>query len=182
MAALPLLKIAGSIAASLAVPVGKLTLKMIQNAKIPVRYKKALQGVTKGEKQIAPTVKSSRQTAIQEAKASVATFGALVGGEAIVKQIYDVAQKTKGGENKPNPLGQKRTKFTNKRPMEKAIDSALKQQQADKRREERKKSGQAARNKPSGAVLRSSPPLKRPKTGAVSRSKPPLKRPKNLTK
>ena len=181
MAALPLLKIAGSIAASLAVPVGKLTLKMIRNAKIPVRYKKALQGQTQGEKQIAPTVKSSRQTAIQEAKA-VGTIGALIGGSAIAKQIYDVAQKTKGGENKPHPLGQKRTKFRNKRAMEKTIDSALKQQQADKRREERKKSGQAARNKPSGAVLRSSPPLKRPKTGAVSRSKPPLKRPKNLTK
>ena len=132
MAALSLLKIAGAIAASLAVPVGKLTLKMIQNAKIPVRYKKALQGVTKGEKQIAPTVKSSRQTAIQEAKASVATFGALVGGEAIVKQIYaaakkaDASEKPKSNKNKVAAGSRSKTNQATKTKTDKVLEKALK--------------------------------------------------------
>tara|TARA_A100001391_G_C4891198_1_gene230929 strand:- start:46 stop:519 length:474 start_codon:yes stop_codon:yes gene_type:complete len=130
--ALPLIGIAGAIAASLAVPVGKLTLKMIRNAKIPVRYKKALQGVTKGEKQIAPTVKSSRQTAIQEAKASIATIGALVGGEAIVKQIHAAAKKAgasekpKSNKNKVAAGSRSKTNQARKTKTDKVLEKALK--------------------------------------------------------
>jgi len=90
----PLIGVAAAIAASLAVPVGKLTLKMIRNARIPVRYKKLLQGQTKGEKQIAGAVKSNRETAVQEVK----TVGALVGGGTIAKLIYDASKKADASE------------------------------------------------------------------------------------
>ena len=67
--AVGLLGILGQIANAAKVPVSKLTLRMIQNAPMPVRYKKFLQGKTLGEAMIGPSVKAQRAVVPFELKA-----------------------------------------------------------------------------------------------------------------
>jgi|TARA_R110000823_G_C15793533_1_gene486400 LysM repeat protein len=63
-----------------------ITKEQIKNAPVPVRYKKLLQGVTDGEKKIAPSAIAGRAMALQEAK----TLGAYVSGDAIINQLFRV--------------------------------------------------------------------------------------------
>lgn len=100
--ALPALAIAASIARGLGVPVGKLTLKMIQNAKIPSRFKKfATRERTTGEKTQGPKnlVRGSVGVAEKEVGAfgkGVLTGGTVVGGLGIgaASLIYKASKGT----------------------------------------------------------------------------------------
>jgi len=106
-----LLTILGQIANAAKVPISKLTLRMIQNAPMPVRYKKFLQGKTLGEAMIAPSVKAQRAVVPFELKAlgvgGVAGVGVAV---PIASVLYkNKAPKTKSGVVLP-PRPQKRPK------------------------------------------------------------------------
>tara|TARA_R110001592_G_scaffold32195_1_gene112924 strand:+ start:59 stop:538 length:480 start_codon:yes stop_codon:yes gene_type:complete len=109
--AVGLLGILGQIANAAKVPISKLTLRMIQNAPMPVRYKKFLQGKTLGEAMIAPSVKAQRAVVPFELKAL--GVGGLAGvGVAvpIASVLYkNKAPKTKSGVVLP-PRPQKRPK------------------------------------------------------------------------
>ena len=125
--AVGLLGILGQIANAAKVPISKLTLRMIQNAPMPVRYKKFLQGKTLGEAMIAPSVKAQRAVVPFELKAL--GVGGLAGvGVAvpIASVLYkNKAPKTKSGVVLP-PRPQKRPVIKptgrNKAAMKKTID------------------------------------------------------------
>ena len=107
-----LLGILGQIANAAKVPISKLTLRMIQNAPMPVRYKKFLQGKTLGEAMIGPSVKAQRAVVPFELKALGVGVG--VGGVGVAVPIATVlyknkAPKTKSGVVLP-PRPQKRPK------------------------------------------------------------------------
>ena len=109
--AVGLLGILGQIANAAKVPISKLTLRMIQNAPMPVRYKKFLQGKTLGEAMIGPSVKAQRAVVPFELKAlgvgGVAGIGVAV---PIASVLYkNKAPKTKSGVVLP-PRPQKRLK------------------------------------------------------------------------
>jgi len=97
--------VAKEIAKKLGVPVEKLTLKAIQNAPIPVRFKKLLQGQTTGEASMVPTAMSSRQTAVQELKSFLKGSGTMV-GPALAKAIFD--SRKQGNFDPMNLAGPKR--------------------------------------------------------------------------
>ena len=98
LGAAALLSLAKSAARQAGVPLAKLTKKMIQNMKIPVRWKKLLQGpMTAGEKQISSAVKSSVTMAAGEGQAYAA--GLLT--PAIVTSILSASKDT--GEKKAQP-------------------------------------------------------------------------------
>ena len=109
--AVGLLGILGQIANAAKVPISKLTLRMIQNAPMPVRYKKFLQGKTLGEAMIAPSVKAQRAVVPFELKAL--GVGGLAGAGVsvpIASVLYkNKAPKTKSGVVLP-PRPQKRPK------------------------------------------------------------------------
>ena len=110
--AVGLLGILGQIANAAKVPISKLTLRMIQNAPMPVRYKKFLQGKTLGEAMIGPSVKAQRAVVPFELKALGVGVG--VGGVGVAVPIATVlyknkAPKTKSGVVLP-PRPQKRPK------------------------------------------------------------------------
>ena len=106
-----LLGILGQIANAAKVPISKLTLRMIQNAPMPVRYKKFLQGKTLGEAMIGPSVKAQRAVVPFELKAL--GVGGLAGAGVsvpIASVLYkNKAPKTKSGVVLP-PRPQKRPK------------------------------------------------------------------------
>ena len=123
-----LLGILGQIANAAKVPISKLTLRMIQNAPMPVRYKKFLQGKTLGEAMIGPSVKAQRAVVPFELKALGVGVG--VGGVGVAVPIATVlyknkAPKTKSGVVLP-PRPQKRPVIKpterNKAAMKKTID------------------------------------------------------------
>ena len=122
-----LLGILGQIANAAKVPISKLTLRMIQNAPMPVRYKKFLQGKTLGEAMIAPSVKAQRAVVPFELKAL--GVGGLAGAGVsvpIASVLYkNKAPKTKSGVVLP-PRPQKRPVIKptgrNKAAMKKTID------------------------------------------------------------
>ena len=114
-----LLGILGQIANAAKVPISKLTLRMIQNAPMPVRYKKFLQGKTLGEAMIAPSVKAQRAVVPFELKALGVGVG--VGGVGVAVPIATVlyknkAPKTKSGVVLP-PRPQKRPKSKVTKPI-----------------------------------------------------------------
>tara|TARA_R110001583_G_scaffold64193_1_gene186789 strand:- start:233 stop:880 length:648 start_codon:yes stop_codon:yes gene_type:complete len=96
-----LLTIAKQIAKILDVPVSKLTTKMItgiQQSKLPIGYKKLLQGKTSGEGRIQPSIMSSRAVAGAKVKAGISAVAVTEGARAIVA----AAKAAKANENK-NP-------------------------------------------------------------------------------
>tara|TARA_B100001939_G_C16830148_1_gene568310 strand:+ start:413 stop:958 length:546 start_codon:yes stop_codon:yes gene_type:complete len=100
LGAAALLGLAKSAARQAGVPLAKLTKKMIQNMKIPVRYKKLLQGPkTAGEQKISSAVKSSVTMAAGEAKVGAGALAAGLLTPPIVNSILS-ATKNEGEEKK----------------------------------------------------------------------------------
>ena len=98
-----LLGILGQIANAAKVPVGRLTLKMIQNAPIPVRYKKFLQGKTIGEAMISPSVRSQRAVVpIELQTIGIVASPLMVGGYLIGNKIASALHKNKSAIEKSN--------------------------------------------------------------------------------
>ena len=86
------------------VPLAKLTKKIIQNMKIPVRYKKLLQGpMTAGEKQISSAVKSSVTMAAGESKVGVSGYAAGLLTPSLVTSILSASKKEGEEKKKAKP-------------------------------------------------------------------------------
>ena len=98
-----LLGILGQIANAAKVPIARLTLKMIQNAPIPVRYKKFLQGKTIGEAMISPSVRSQRAVVpIELQTLGIVASPLMVGGYLIGNKIASALHKNKIAIEKSN--------------------------------------------------------------------------------
>jgi Holliday junction resolvasome RuvABC endonuclease subunit len=96
-------QLAITIANILKVPVSQLTTKMIttmQKSKLPTRFKKLLQGTTKGETRIKPSIMSSRTVAGQEVKAGAK---ALTLAEA-ARYVVAGAKNLEANKRKVSPI------------------------------------------------------------------------------
>ena len=136
--ALPALAIAAAIARGLGVPVGKLTLKMIQNAKIPSRFKKyATRERTTGEKTQGPKNLVSGSVGVAEKEVGAFGKGVLTGGTVVgglglgaASLIYN-ASKGKDSKTKSSVSPTKR-------------DTKAMQKTLDKKAEIKKRNNKAA--------------------------------------
>ena len=143
LGAAALLGLAKAAARQAGVPLAKLTKKMIQNMKIPVRYKKLLQGPkTAGEQKISSAIKSSVTMAAGEAKVGTGGLAAGLLTPPIINSILSATKNTEKTSTGKKGRNKART------PVNRALDSAKK----------------AMSNPPkkSGAVKKSLRPRKRP--------------------
>ena len=111
------LAILGQIANAAKVPISKLTLRMIQNAPMPVRDKKFLQGKTLGEAMIAPSVGSQRAVVPYELKA----LGVGLGGGAAIGGI--IAKNLYKRKNEAEKIKSKGPKKRDDKAMKKSLDN-----------------------------------------------------------
>ena len=110
------LAILTSVARAAKVPIKNLTLKMIQNAPMPVRFKKYLQGQTIGEAMIAPSVGSQRAVVPYELKA----LGVGLGGGAAIGGI--IAKNLYKRKNEAEKIKSKGPKKRDDKAMKKSLD------------------------------------------------------------
>ena len=156
------LALAKSAAKHAGVPISKLTKRMIQNAPIPVRWKKLFQPKnTPGESQIANAVKSSRTMAKGEAKFGLASLGiGITAGVAGTVLAYAKDKEKEKNKAQPNVRVGVKTGATKKgktgtgdkgrnkarTPLNRALDSA----------------GKAVNNPPKKKVVKPKPKPKKP--------------------
>ena len=117
------LSVAKEVAKHLGVPVKDLTVNMIKNSKLPVRFKKLVQGVTSGEKKISPAIKSSRTLAAQEVKAGAKGIGVGASFSEGARLVALAAKKVGSSKNK---TGVTQGRNRPRTPVNRAIDSAKK--------------------------------------------------------
>jgi hypothetical protein len=114
MAVVSVAKAAKDLAKYIGVPVKDLTLSKIRNAKIPVRFKKLVQGVTSGEKKMEPSILSSRTVAKKEVQAASGAVSFTEGARLIAQYAKSKKEGTTQGRNNPRT------------PVKRAIKSAKK--------------------------------------------------------
>jgi len=165
------------------VKIGDLTKKMIQNAPIPVRYKKFLQGQTLGEASIAKATESSRAAVPLELKALGVGLAA---GSAATKLVNDMWSTTPKGLDKAlDKRGNKVTASDRKSAMEKqaARKKANRdlEQAKDKRLKGDVENATAPKSKSKGVIISLRPKLRpknvEDKNSAPKRSLRPKARP-----